>query len=1214
MRRGIFGAGLLLLGLLCLPGRGRAAASSPADDARALAVAHAGIVDATARLKAAFPLRAFGTPGLPHPWKFWGASLNETTAPSPLFPVENAVNPSFAVEVDGLPDNADPTPRTLKLAGSSRGITGTSGPGTYAANGDHYAVKVSDLSGRLHVNDGVDGGPSGSVSQNLKRLLNVLGQVIGVGTLGDRILAARPAGGYATLDALAPVLGASDFATARPFLTAHAWLDRNVANPVPLSALRASENPVSYYRGSPPIYRTGTSVDSVGGPVHLAQGLTTLNGIASTPEGATLFGLDTLHPQWIEIVSRAPVNVNTAPREVLVALLDGLRGVFVTERRRNNPRWKGDIMLSLRTQNSYRPRPFSTGDEIGFLVETVPIVASLAPAPGAEISAYAIADEIIACRERRASANFNYANPVLWWAGPFRSWHQFSAFADALARPAGGPDPGVGLLDDHRPIHVRYEEEVDDPTGFGQLVPCEVARLHAVQAIADVLKANFNPNLHLNELNPDANRYLRVDKTDLVVNSTEFCFLPTGYFEVDAVGRVVRPTDGASDALAAADNALVAQASARAVVRLYDLHRQTTQKDFYAGTLEPSDAGFPTNSRGVLEIGPEPDNGIFPGNLGAPGAPDNEWGGYVSLSTVGSTWHGATSKAKNTLVKTLDLPAQPEALATMHGHFTLDADLCDHVLPRHEIASRSLGVEDPVDNHPDVVGFDSWPTGGPYTPSQNAAHRLGRSFRRAAGTPDPALTPYPPSDLRIDGLYAERNAAPAYYAQTNAAALWKFSDEHANGMVSFWIKPSFFPEMTGKIRSLWDMSRFHSPCSQLIYVWPFATMFVPSHYDYVQAETQGPKFWHNNMGQFEPASLWFGSMQWHDDSSLTLPQAHQFGKLTTGLNHRGPGHALHADKPSPLQGHQWTHVAFAWNLVQNDSAGVSSSLYVNGTSLFTKWSYITMTGGWNEGHTRMYGFEKHSTGEFNQMRLGGTSRIGPGPSTPAGYRGNHSPDFTYDELYVWKDPANGSPLAMWSRGRYASPIRESSSDEGRFLSAPISLAPAPSSTGVRLLGAAWTWTAEGVDSFTGDRQLFAHTSAADPVDDLAPRVELSLLDGVTLYGPFADDGYSPVLDVGGSPAVLASPAALRYRVHMRTLYGSFASVLLATPVFDDVTLYWDDGRLDATVGSIQSQITTPSSGGGGGGGGGGGCGATGLEAVLLLLLLRRRIADSRRGR
>ena len=84
--------------------------------------------------------------------------------------------------MDGDPDSGSVAPRALVIEGAVRGISGT-GAATYATNGDHYSLKVTDLSGCIYVNDGVDQGSSGSVSQNLRRILNVLGDVIQVPSL-----------------------------------------------------------------------------------------------------------------------------------------------------------------------------------------------------------------------------------------------------------------------------------------------------------------------------------------------------------------------------------------------------------------------------------------------------------------------------------------------------------------------------------------------------------------------------------------------------------------------------------------------------------------------------------------------------------------------------------------------------------------------------------------------------------------------------------------------------------------------------------------------------------------------------------------------------------------------------------------------------------------------------------------------------------------------
>jgi hypothetical protein len=340
----VLAAPLLAL-LFVVPARGNSLAPTPADLTRALALAQAGILDAETQLKASFPFNTFDPPSTPRAYKFWGSDQTEIVEPAAGTMLENAVNPSFAVEQDGNPASGSPAARLLKIGGALRGISGVQGPATYATNGDHYALRVSDLSGRIYVNDGVNGGPTGSVTQNLKRILNILGTVLNEANLGDRIVNNRPAGGYPALSDLLPALGSeASYVKVRDFLTAHAWVDPNVANPVPLSSATKVRMPVQYYRGVPEVFRAGASMDSDGIDVVAPGPLDTIPS-AALPNvvqqaDVAIYGLDTLAPQWIEIVGRAPVNVNTARKEVLVALLAGLQGWFVSERKRNNPRWQ----------------------------------------------------------------------------------------------------------------------------------------------------------------------------------------------------------------------------------------------------------------------------------------------------------------------------------------------------------------------------------------------------------------------------------------------------------------------------------------------------------------------------------------------------------------------------------------------------------------------------------------------------------------------------------------------------------------------------------------------------------------------------------------------------------------------------------------------------------------------------------------------------------
>jgi hypothetical protein len=1199
------------------------------DTVRAKVLAQSGAHDAESRLRDAFPFRTF-EPG-PPAWRFWGTSNDESKEPLPSDRIEDATNPSFVVEDEAAQDPTDPNvkPRLIRIDGKDRGYSGAQRSGSNALNGDQYALKVSDLSSRIFVNDGVDLGNDSSVSQNLKRILNVLGEVLQVKLLGDKLLAARPATGYRHAQDMLKAVNYDEtlYNRFKDYVTVHAWVDPNVANPVPLSpqmaAMMKSLTGVRYERGNAGC-RAGSLVSGVDAndkPVAPPGGLMACPSACSTlPHGSDnikVFGLDSLNPQWIEIVPRAPVNVNGASREVLVALLSDLRGFFVANRRRNNPRWKGDLYLSFKQQNAFRPRPISTGDEYGFLMETYPIVGPGGTASDG-VSAFELADEIIACRNRKNTKWNNYS--VHPWAGAFKTWNQFNLFVDSLVWKIGKP---AALLTDTRPLHFDYQEETDDPAGNGPLVASDVQKEYASQAIADVLKANFNPNLHLNETNPDANLFTIVDKTDLFVNSTEFAFLPTGHFEVESLGRILRPKDPkVTDVLLSADNTLVAQAKVTAVYKLYNLTRETNQRQFYAGELAARTGAFETNNNRSLEVGPEPDNGVFPGNLGAPGEPDNEWSGALTFPTIGSRHHSTPENRKNTLLRTRQIGNDPQFGAAMHVHFDLDCDAHHHPADRSEIARVALPNEN-VRNFPDCVGGVPAAIAGPYDPTLGTPSlpvRLCRSFRLqpgAGGTVSvPSLAPYLVSDLRNDGCYVERHSAPAYYNR-NSTGIWDFGgpeQAHASGMVAFWIKPSYRPDLTGKVRAFWDLSRYHTPCAQNVNVWPFAIWYYPSNYQTGPAgvsESTGPKYWYNNQGQFQPSSLVFGSKQWHSSSSGNLPRAHEFGRLTVGLNHDG-----HPDcrpiplKRSPLRAHAWTQITAAWTLNGRDASGTAASrFYVNGNPSYAQYSYTSMTGGWASGTDKMYFFNQHDGGEYNHIRLGATSVIADAAKATDGYKGNYSGDHTVDEFYVWKNAGDADPLTLWMRGRYYKPM-DTAYGEGVFTSQALNLAagvplrrlpsasvsaappslPASPTTlpvpvrEVRILGLAWTWFGEPViadparannrtdDPRNRTRQaenvgqfqvLYDHQTQAGStlvLNDVGPRVQLGVKDGSVTYGPYDDDAFSAVRASNGTTPVIQDPAGARYFAQFRLANADFSTILLATPALDDVTVYWDDAQ------------------------------------------------------
>src|SRR6185436_18110425 len=310
-------------------------------------------------------------------------------------------------------------------------------------------------------------------------------------------------------------------------------------------------------------------------------------------------------------------------------------------------------------------------------------------------------------------------------------------------------------------------------------------------------------------------------------------------------------------------------------------------------------------------------------------------------------------------------------------------------------------------------------------------------------------------------------------------------------------------------------SRFHTACGQAVNTSPFQMVFMPVHYNYAMSEAGGPMYWHNNMGKFQPCSMYFGSLQWHGDDIQNGP-FHAFGKITASLNH--VGHPDEDLKASPLQAHKWINATISWGLTGSvDNTGNLSRLRINGTDAYAKYSYSTMTGGGEYG-SHMAGFDKHSGVAYNHLRMGGTSRISDAAAAAASvagaYKGNFSSDVTLDELHVWKSDGDAAPDTLWLRGRYYN-LRSQTGGAGLFTSQAFALPPAAGAKS-KLLGVSWTWVGESTDPATGARKLFDYGDNAFGIAgrDLEPRVRLSVTDGGVAYGPYDDDGFSPMLTAG----------------------------------------------------------------------------------------------------
>jgi hypothetical protein len=227
--------------------------------------------------------------------------------------------------------------------------------------------------------------------------------------------------------------------------------------------------------------------------------------------------------------------------------------------------------------------------------------------------------------------------------------------------------------------------------------------------------------------------------------------------------------------------------------------------------------------------------------------------------------------------------------------------------------------------------------------------------------------------------------------------------------------------------------------------------------------------------------------------------------------------------------------------------------------------------------------------------LGSPSRIANVAGAPS--PGNHPADATIDELYVWKDSPLSNPKVdprtPWLRGRYYVP---QGSNEGSFTSQVVSLVPSGarvlppassvlpppgsavvpplSSVGgtspqVRVLGISWTWYGEPVDptvtplgTWDGKPVLYTYQEGGVPIKNVLPKIEIDLLDGkILLKGQTSAGGdWVTFSTSGGSIPVILNPGDLRYNARVILQDSDFSTLLLATPVLDDVTLYWDEGR------------------------------------------------------
>lgn len=426
--------------------------------------------------------------------------------------------------------------------------------------------------------------------------------------------------------------GFHDFEIVSQFLSAHAWVDTTTLDPSKLQHMRAND-PTIFYTSSgsgilasrpdygPPepgldgdvnrLARAAlTTIDpSEGDPLVGASApsdlaVSTLAAVGASPsascavdrlvnqrrsqsgyhptgndhfgpqqtcQGNALSSAPSYPPANDCLQPRAPLNLNSASYCALRSNIEGVAGVF----------WD---RLDWSSPSAYNASPCGNYEGPGYTNAQREVLSPLL--------AHFVACHIIAKRERRGPYAWPGATPPTsgpgseaWYllpgepgyvlpganfpGGPFRTWLEWYKFVDFVSTQPGNPFSG------------------------------NAARRGAQKGI---LKANANPNSHINKFNPDecfGARFGDVDKADLDTWSTEFSFRSNGYFEVDSVGRVLENQGQTMPPTLV----IVAEQKVSTIIRVYDVVKHSTQKQFISRRLDSLNTQtYPENINPVSNV------------------------------------------------------------------------------------------------------------------------------------------------------------------------------------------------------------------------------------------------------------------------------------------------------------------------------------------------------------------------------------------------------------------------------------------------------------------------------------------------------------------------------------------------------------------------------------------------------------------------------------
>ncbi|MDI6732650.1 MAG: hypothetical protein QME51_06910 [Planctomycetota bacterium] len=479
--------------------------------------------------------------------------------------LNSALRPSFA-----LTDTGD-NPLSIYLQdGRKMGYSGELSQ-TYEGGKDIYILKVIDSNSQININ---------SDDKGSQQLLNNLGYILGIsaeipgGQLGNYLFEKRSILPVSRLAGQAGQPPCPPEADSRPeglrdsgqgsrkkTASDRFKVKEELLNFLPQNVYNKLKHYVTLY-GQP----DGSVIKP--SPRRVPERTSSL---PSLQKGIDIFSWKEMTPVTLTLETRYPININTASKPVLMAVLANLEGVYLHQSGNTvNIRMGNEI-------NNPLPKISKEHLSIGKL-KTIDLKI-----PENKNLIETITERIIEERNR----------------SPFLDWQRFHNFCDALV-----------------------EEGV-----FGDISTAE--GYETSQARADLIKANANPNTLLNKFNPDRIVYRSLDKSDLITYTTEFCFTSRGYFEIESLGVVLKSLAGQSGQLFSA-NTLSIEASylTRGVVQVYAIYTETSQEDFSRGNITPAGAGM---SYPESDINPESRRDYVDGLIGLATVQNNRSGNNVTF-------------------------------------------------------------------------------------------------------------------------------------------------------------------------------------------------------------------------------------------------------------------------------------------------------------------------------------------------------------------------------------------------------------------------------------------------------------------------------------------------------------------------------------------------------------------------------------------------------